>query len=112
MKKKKLAKWKSHVYNRYALSLLGFIVWMTFFDRNDFILQQNYLSRLKALCKERDYYIAEIEKNQTTISELFTNSKNLERYARERYFMKRNNEDVFVFVNQNNKMLWQKNVNM
>ena len=107
MKKKKLSKWKPYVYNRYALTMLGFIVWMTFFDRNDFILQHTYRERLNALRHERDYFEKEIEKNKTTITELFTNSKNLERYARERYFMKKDNEDVFVFVDQDNKMLWQ-----
>ena len=88
---------------------IGFIVWMTFFDRNDFILQYSYRQRLNALSKERDYFTKEIEKNKTTITELFTNSKNLERYARERYFMKRDNEDVFVFVDQDNKMLFANN---
>jgi cell division protein FtsB len=100
-------KLKPYIYNRYVFTLIGFIVWMTFFDRNDFILQHSYQKKLKALCQERDYYAKEIEKNKNTITELFTNSKNLERYARERYFMKRDNEDVFVFVDQNNKMLWQ-----
>ena len=99
-------KLKPYIYNRYFFTLLGFVVWMTFFDRNDFILQRSYRQRLKALCNERDYYSKEIEKNRNTITELFTNSKNLERYARERYFMKRDNEDVFVFVDQDNKMLF------
>jgi len=107
MKKKKISKWKPYVNNRYTLTFVGFLVWMTFFDRNDFILQHSYRQKLKALRTERDYFEKEIEKNKTTITELFTNSKNLERYARERYFMKKDNEDVFVFVDQDNKMLWQ-----
>jgi cell division protein FtsB len=103
--------WKPYIYNRYFLTLIGFAVWMTFFDRNDFILQHTYREKLNALRKETEYYNKEIEKNKATITELFTNSKNLERYARERYFMKRDNEDVFVFVDQDNKMLWQEKAN-
>jgi cell division protein FtsB len=100
-------KWKPYIYNRYFLTFLGFAVWMTFFDRNDFILQHTYRKKLHALQKETEYFNKEIEKNKNSITELFTNSKNLERYARERYFMKRDNEDVFVFVDQDNKILWR-----
>ena len=100
-------KWRPYLFNRYILTIFGFLVWMTFFDRNDFILQYNYRQKLNALNKEIDYFANEIEKNRATITELFTNSKNLERYARERYFMKRDNEDVFVFVDKDDKMLFQ-----
>jgi cell division protein FtsB len=100
-------KWRPYFYNKYFFTFIGFLVWMTFFDRNDFILQRSYRNKLEALRRECDYYDKEIEKNKNTITELFTNPKNLERYARERYFMKRDNEDVFVFVDQNNQLLWQ-----
>ncbi len=86
-------------------TLLGFLVWLTFFDHHDFILQHSYRSKLNDLKKECKYYIHEIEKNKAEITELFTNNKNLERFAREKYFMKRDNEDVFVFVDENNKLL-------
>jgi cell division protein DivIC len=44
------------------------------------------------------YYISEIENNKTELQELQTNKKSLETFAREKYLMKKDNEDVFVFV--------------
>jgi cell division protein FtsB len=96
-------KWRPYLLNRYVLTFFGFLFWLTFFDQHDFILQHNYRSKLNALRKERDYYVDEIEKNKNTMTELFTNNKNLEKFAREKYYMKKSNEDVFVFVDENNK---------
>ena len=93
---------KPYLYNRYTFTFLGFLVWLTFFDKHDFILQNNYRNKLNDLKQEREYYIAEIEKNKAEMEELFTNTKNLEKFAREKYYMKRDNEDVFVFVDNNN----------
>jgi cell division protein FtsB len=93
-------KMKPYVYNRYTLTLLGALVWMTFFDKHDFILEHTYRQKLHDLQKELTYYETEIVKNRELTTELFTNPKNLERFAREKYFMKRDNEDVFVFVKE------------
>lgn len=60
---------------------------------------------MQELKHEREYYIGQIEKNKTEMKELFTNNKNLEKFAREKYYMKRSNEDVFVFVDENNRLL-------
>jgi len=98
-------KWRPYLLNKYAYTLLGFLVWLTFFDQHDFILQQNYRHKLNQLKKERDYYVDQVEKNNKVMRELFTNNKNLEKFAREKYYMKRDNEDVFVFINENNRLL-------
>ena len=96
---------KPYLYNKYTLTFLGFLVWLTFFDKHDFILQNNYRNKLSELKHERDYFTEQIEKNKVEMRELFTNNKNLEKFAREKYYMKRDNEDVFVFVDENNKLL-------
>jgi len=96
---------KPFVYNRYTFTFLGFLIWLTFFDKHDFILQNSYRNKLQELKHEREYYIGQIEKNKTEMKELFTNNKNLEKFAREKYYMKRSNEDVFVFVDENNRLL-------
>jgi cell division protein FtsB len=96
---------KPYVYNRYMFTFLGFLVWLTFFDKHDFILQHSYRNKLSDLKHERDYYMEQIEKNKAEMQELFTNNKNLEKFAREKYYMKRDNEDVFVFVDESNKLL-------
>ena len=110
MKKKKFLdrfylpeKYRPYLHNRYTLTFLGFLVWLTFFDKHDFILQYTYRKKLEVLKKEREYYISQIDKNKEEMKELFTNQKNLEKFAREKYYMKRDNEDVFVFVTEDEK---------
>jgi cell division protein FtsB len=89
--------------NKYFIACFSFLIWLSFFDRNDFLTQYTYRSKLHALEKERDYYVSEIAKNKTEVSDLLTNPKNLERFAREKYRMKRDNEDVFVLVKESVK---------
>ena len=95
--------WRKVLKNKYFITGFSFLFWLSFFDRNDFITQYTYRSKLSELEKERDYYIREIVKNKNDVSDLLTNDKNLERYAREKYRMKRDNEDVFVLVYEDPK---------
>jgi cell division protein FtsB len=60
--------------------------------------QYELVQKCNKLNAERDYYIAEIEKNKMEINELQNNSKSLETFAREKYLMKKDDEDVFVFT--------------
>jgi cell division protein FtsB len=86
--------------NKYFIAAFSFLIWLSFFDRNDFITQYTYRSKLHELEKERDYYVKEIAKNRVEVSDLLTNPKSLERFAREKFRMKRDNEDVFVLVQE------------
>lgn len=56
--------------------------------------------KVKQLEKERDYFSQEIAVINTEIKEITTNPKALEKFAREKYLMKRDNEDIFVIVEQ------------
>ena len=87
-----------YLKNKYVLTSLGFLIWISFFDRNDFITTNSYHSKLKALQKEKLYYEEEIEKNKVALNDLMTNRENLEKYGRENYFMKKDNEEIFVIV--------------
>jgi hypothetical protein len=86
--------------NKYFLTSLAIIAWLLFFDKNDVFTQWELIQKCKKLEKERDYYISEIQSNKVWLNELQTNKKSLETFAREKYLMKRDNEDVFVFVNK------------
>ena len=86
--------------NKYFITAFSFLIWLSFFDRNDFITQNAYRNKLHALQKERDYYMKEIVTNKAEVSDLLTNPKSLEKYAREKYRMKRDNEDVYVIVQE------------
>ena len=95
--------WRSLIKNKYFITFISFLIWLSFFDRSDFITQYAYRSKLHELEKERDYYVREISINKAEVSDLLTNPKNLERFAREKYKMKRDNEDVFLLVYENPK---------
>ncbi len=77
---------------------MGIVAWLLFFDKNDVFTQYELIQKCHKLDKERTYYQAEIENNKTNLKELMTNKKSLETFSREKYLMKKDNEDVFVFV--------------
>jgi len=84
--------------NKYFLVVIGLIVWLLYFDKNDVFTQFELITKCNKLNTEKEYYITEIEKNKKEIVELQNNKKSLETFAREKYLMKKDNEDVFVFV--------------
>lgn len=86
------------IKNKYFLTIIGIIVWLLFFDKNDVVTQMDLIKKRNKLQKEKEYYISEIENNKINLSELQTNTKSLEVFAREKYLMKKDNEEVFVFV--------------
>lgn len=84
--------------NKYLLVVIGLIVWLLYFDKNDVFTQFELITKCNKLNTEKEYYITEIEKNKKEIVELQNNKKSLETFAREKYHMKKDNEDIFVFV--------------
>lgn len=86
--------------NKYFLSFTGLLVWVTFFDKNDLFSQYELVQKCAQLEQEKEYYITEIENNKKNLLELKTNKKSLETFAREQYLMKKENEEVFVFVSR------------
>jgi cell division protein FtsB len=86
------------IKNKYFLTAIGIVVWLLFFDKNDVFSQYDLIEKCRKLQKEKEYYLVEIENNKRNLNELQTNKKSLETFARETYLMKKENEDVFVFV--------------
>lgn len=84
--------------NKFFLAGIAFIVWMLFFDRNDVASQYEYTSKVQKLEEEKAFYTTEITKADKELKELTTNIQSLEKFARERYLMKRENEDIFVVI--------------
>jgi cell division protein FtsB len=78
--------------------VLLILVWLVFFDKNDVFTQYELIQKCHKLNAEKDYYLKEIENNKKELDELRENSKTLETFAREKYLMKKENEDLFVFV--------------
>lgn len=88
------------IKNKYILTLLIFLIWLLFFDRNNLIDRAKELSHLRQLEKDKQYYLERIDKDSKRLEQLKTNNKNLEKFAREQYLMKKDNEDIFVIVEE------------
>ena len=100
MKKTKLKKiWQAilpKLKNKYVFTPILFIIWLAFFDKNDFISQYSSHCQLKKLQTEKQYYLDEVKNNKEKLYELMSNQANLEKFAREKYLMKKESEDVFI----------------
>ncbi len=84
--------------NKYFLATIAFLVWMLFFDKNDIMSQYEYRTQLNQLEQEKEFYTKEIQQVTTDLQELSSNRAKLEKFAREKYHMKKDNEDVYVIV--------------
>ena len=82
------------------LTFTALLIWMAFFDRNDIISQISYKKELRKLEADKQYYNEQIELNKKRTEELKGNSENLERYAREKYLMKKDDEEIFLIVRE------------
>ena len=86
--------------NKYTIAGLIFLVWIAFFDKNSIVEKMQLRSKISTLEKEKDYYQNKIEEDNRKIKELLSSPDNLEKFAREQYLMKKDNEDIFVIVNK------------
>ena len=86
--------------NHYSLTVIVFAVWMAFFDQNNMINQIELKAELFQLDSDKAYYHQAIIETKEDLDELLANNSKLERFAREKYFMKRENEEIFVFVSE------------
>ncbi len=93
-----LKKILSILLNKYLIVSVAFIVWLVFFDSNNLLMQQDLKTRLKELRLEKKFYLDEIRKDSILTRQLLTDTAALEKFARERYLMKRQGEDVFLVV--------------
>ena len=86
--------------NKYSITILAFAVWMIFFDANSLKRQHLLNSRIDEINQMKAFYVSEIEKNNKEIYELETNMETIEKYAREKYMMKRDSEDVYIITRE------------
>jgi len=76
---------------------------MLFFDKNDMLSQYEYRSEVNKLEAEKDFYETETAHVKKDLTELTTNLNTAEKFAREKYYMKKDNEDVFVIIKEQPK---------
>jgi len=81
--------------NIYIWILTAFVVWMLFFDENSYLTHREFDKEIKELETWIDYHKEKIAEDKEMIQKL-QDSLELERYAREKYLMKKENEDIFI----------------
>lgn len=86
--------------NLYIATAVFAGVWFLFFDRYNFASQIKVSNRIKRLEADLAYYKAEQAKKEARGDLLNTNYEELERFARENYWMKKDNEDLFVVIEE------------
>ncbi len=97
---KRIAKLPWWMTNPFFITVIVFSVWMVFFDESNMITQYRKHRELSTLLEKRRFYRDQIKETNKAFSELNSNPATQEKFAREHYWMKRDNEDVFVIVDE------------
>jgi|GEM_PF-212126 len=85
--------------NKYLLTIAVFAIWMIFFDTQDIISTHFKLrNELNQLQESRNYYVDKIEATKEELDQLKSDPATLEKYAREKYRMKKDSEDLFIIA--------------
>jgi cell division protein FtsB len=95
-------------YQFYFISCLLLIVWLVFFDRSNLIKQFDMALELRYLESQRVFFEQELKSIKEEEREVLGSYSSLEKYAREKYLMKKEGETVFVLVDENDKPLNEK----
>jgi cell division protein FtsB len=88
------------LFNKYILTIIAFGIWMIFFDNNSLRRQRQLNRKIDEIRRMKEYYQQEISRNEEAIYELENNLETVEKYAREKYLMKRDSEDVYIIVRE------------
>ncbi len=88
-------KWFGIVTNIYILILTVFVIWMVFFDTNSLLIHSELQGEIKKLEKQKEFLEAEIEKDKKIIEKL-SDPEELEKFARENYYLKRKGEEIYL----------------
>lgn len=98
--RKLISKVPPYIKNRYAVTIALFFVWMIFFDRNDFISAVRMNIELSRLHDQQEYYKQELEATKQLQKAIFNHNENLEKFAREKFYMKKDDELLYVIVEE------------
>jgi cell division protein FtsB len=89
--------------NKFLLTAAGFAVWMLFFDHNNIFVQLERTGELNDLKSTRHYYEMQVLSTRQELDELQSNAASIEKAAREKYLMKKDNEDLYVVAEEKNQ---------
>ena len=95
LKKIKNSKWFKVTGNIYVLIITIFVSWMLFFDSNSLLTHLELKQEINKLEKQKEHLQKEIDQDKKTIKSL-RNDKGIEKFAREEYFLKKDNEEIYI----------------
>ena len=98
-KKFKQNRWFKVISNMYVLVLTLFLIWMAFFDTNSILLHYELRKEVKRLKDQADFFEKQIAKDKKEWEKL-SNPDSLEKFAREQYYMKKDNEEIFLIEHE------------
>jgi cell division protein DivIC len=92
--------WIKAVKNKYFIASVLFLTWIVFFDENSFVSHAENKRRLNELNKQKEYYMERIEADKQKLEDLNAGKKELEKFAREQYYMSNPDEDLFIVIEE------------
>ncbi len=95
----KKEKWFVVLSSTYVLILILFVIWMLFFDTNSILIHRELNQDIEALEKNKEFYKDEIEKDKAFIEKM-QDSNEMEKFAREKYYLKKSNEDIYIIEHE------------
>ncbi len=96
--------------NKYILTIIIFLIWIVLLDSNNLISRRKEMKNLRKLRADKEYYVQRIEEDKRKLHELKTDDRNLEKFAREQYRMKKADEDLYIVLTpQENRRITRQN---
>jgi len=98
-KNKSTKTWFSLLSNRYVLLSIAFVVWMVFFDTNSWLIHRELDQEIEVLQQRKGQFEQDIKKDKDFVSRM-QDTFEMERYARSQYYLKKENETIFLIESQ------------
>lgn len=99
---------RKYIVNKYFITVFLFLVWMVFFDSTSFLVINELNEEIRKYENQLEYYKTEYKKNDDFYKKLMNNKSEKEKFARENYFMKKPNEEIFILVVDSSKVAKKK----
>ncbi|PSL48857.1 septum formation initiator [Chitinophaga niastensis] len=87
-----------YLKNKFFIAVAAFIVWIAFLDKTNLMLQYQFQSEVNKLETQKEFFLKEIKQTREEQQELLSSPEKLEKFAREKYYMKKDNEDLFIIT--------------
>jgi cell division protein FtsB len=84
--------------NKFFIAFAAFIIWIAFLDKTNLMYQYQFQSEVNKLENQKEFFIQEIKQTREEQQELLSSPEKLEKFAREKYYMKKDNEDLFIIT--------------